>query len=367
VEKISVDIVSNNSANRPAEKIRNNQATQAKADHFVIDDTGFLNNVESLRHKASFIFVGIFNPVKLRGIIHHLWDLLEVGGTLFFPYYNYGSCPEIAEVVDAFFAPKQDEILCSRMQTHKGVHDTYLVVKNFKTNREYIPRTKPLIVASVLKTGGIYDERYVNKLASAVKRHMPPDVDYKFVCLMDSAEGVIDLNLVDTIIPLEYNLPGWWSKLELFRPELFEDSQVLYLDLDTLITDNIADFASYGGEFLALREFNTLVSMGSGVLGWQSGKTHHIFYRFMRELINGSISIRQFVGGDQEAIEHFLELKPQWVQDVFPKRMAAFKYECFDAESGEVTIPKNVAIVCFHSKPKMADLESDPVIKKHWR
>jgi hypothetical protein len=251
------------------------------------------------------------------------------------------------------------------MQTIKGVRDTYLVVKKFTTGVDYNKRTKPLVVASVLKTGGIYDESYVNRLASAVSRHL--NMDYRFVCLTDSTEGNIDLNLVDEVIPLEYGLPGWWSKLELFRPEILGDAQVLYFDLDTLIVNPIDDFANYGGDFLALRDFNTLLNMGSGVLSWQSLKGHHIFYKFMRELIAGDISLQQFIGGDQQAIEHFLELDVQWVQDVFPNKMAAFKYDCYNSETHSVTLPDKSSVVCFHSKPKMADLEYDPIIQQHWR
>jgi hypothetical protein len=367
-ENLSGDIVSNVSKNRAAERIKNSPNLKPKQDHFCIIGNNFLTDMNQLNVNASFIFVGIFNPIKLRAILPKIWETINDGGTIFFPYYHYETCDECAEIIDEFFANKKSKIYCSRMQTKKGVRDTYLAIKALKNSVPYINRgQRPLVIASVLKTGGIYDDRYVNRLASAVKRHITHEIDYTFACLTDSTEGNIDLSLVDQIIPLQYNLSGWWSKLELFRPELFNGAQILYFDLDTLIVNNIDDFASYGGDFLCLRDFNTLTHIGSGILSWNAKKCHHIFYKFFRELISGDIQINQFLGGDQEAIEHFLEIDPQWVQDVFPNKMAAFKYQCYDSATKEVNIPELSSVICFHSKPKMADLKHDPIIKRHWK
>lgn len=363
VENLNKDIFVKGSSNRPSVDIMKKR----NPTNYTIKSSGFLNEVFNIRESASFIFIGITCPTKLKAILPKLWDTLSVGGSLFFPYYNYNTCPDCKTVVDQFFKDNDKIILSSRMQTIKGVRDTYRVIKKFTTGVEYKKRDKPLVISSVLKLGAIYDEEYVNKLASAVKRHISPDIDYKFVCLTDSKSESFNMNLIDEIVPLQFDLPGWWSKIELFRPEIFGDSQVLYFDLDTLIVSNINDFASYGGEFLALRDFNTLLSVGSGVLSWDASKCHHVFYKFMREMINNKINLNQFKGGDQEAIEYFLGHRPQWVQDVFPYKMAAFKYQCYNENTGKVIIPDGVSVVCFHGKPKMSDLEGCPVMQQHWR
>lgn len=359
----SKDIVSGNTQHKIAEQIKIDGKFSQKSESFEILNSGFLKDINELNSLFSFIFVGCLDKIKLHNILPKLWASLESGGTMFFPYYHNNS--EIFEVVNNFLSDRQVEQLSSRIQTKPGVKDVYLAVKKFNPPIAYTKRTKPLIVASVLKTGGVYDVHYVNKLASAVKRHTT--VDYKFVCLTDAPTYDIDTSLVNEVIPLRYGLPKWWSKLELFRPELFPNSQILYFDLDTLIVDNIDDFTTFGGDFLALRDFNTLLGMGSGILGWDANKCHHIFYKFMEGLVTGKINIKQFSGGDQEAIERFLELTPNWVQDCFPRKMSAFKYECFDSATETMFVPKNASVICFHGTPKMGDLTNDPVIIENWK
>ena len=257
------------------------------------------------------------------------------------------------------------------MNTTRNNIDTYIAVKCFTTPMLVPKRTKPLVIASVLKMYSNkqtnecnYNESYVNKLASAIRRHTT--VDYEFVCLTDGDPKLIDTSLVHRVIPLEFGLDGWWSKFELFRPDLFNDSQVLYFDLDTLITDDIDDFAGYGGDFLALRDLNTLTALSSGILGWNPNLTDHIFYKYMRGIISGTLPHQRFSGGDQEAIERHIELDVDWVQDLFPNKMCSFKYQCYDGPTRTVSIPDGGSVVCFHGRPKMGELVHDPVIKKHW-
>lgn len=365
-EFLNNDVVIRQASARPVQAIKSSPEFKNREQHFKLYEDGFLKVIDALNTKASFIFVGILNSTELRASLPKLWSTLSDGGCLFFPYYHNNSAPECTPIIDEFLSDKVGTALCSRVQTKKGINDTYLAIKKFENPIPYIHRKKPLVIASVLKTGGVYDDVYVNRLARAVKENMPWLKKYKFCCLTDSTAEGIDRNLVDEIIPLEYNLPGWWSKMELFRPELFVDKQVLYFDLDTLITDDISDFISYGGDFLALRDFNTLYNFGSGILGWNPEKTAHIFHRFIRDLISNEISISQFLGGDQEAIEHFLQLDVDWVQDLFPGKMAAFKYQCYDEFGNTIHIPDGTSVVCFHGKPKMGDLEDNPVIRKYW-
>lgn len=96
----------------------------------------------------------------------------------------------------------------------------------------------PLTVACVRRSGGIYDRiDYVGPLARAVARHLP--VPHRFVCLTDAPER--EIAGVENI-PLVNGWPRFWSKIELFRPGLF-DGPVLYLDLDTVICGDIGQLA----------------------------------------------------------------------------------------------------------------------------
>jgi len=59
--------------------------------------------------------------------------------------------------------------------------------------------------------------------------------DIKFWCLTNIKTKIKDCNSIE----LKYNLPGWWSKLELFRDDLPFRGRTLYLDLDVLICNHI--------------------------------------------------------------------------------------------------------------------------------
>jgi alpha-N-acetylglucosamine transferase len=73
------------------------------------------------------------------------------------------------------------------------------------------------------------------KIKKMVSRNLT--IPYNFVCLSNT-------DVPCERIPLIHDWPGWWSKIELFRPGLFED-WVLYLDLDVLIMQNIDDLVKY--------------------------------------------------------------------------------------------------------------------------
>lgn len=77
----------------------------------------------------------------------------------------------------------------------------------------------------VLKTGGDFNIEHVSRLYDGVKDHCSSD--FEFVCLSDYEFDIRNI----TRIPLELDLPGWWSMLEMFRVA----SPAIYMDLDTTI------------------------------------------------------------------------------------------------------------------------------------
>jgi len=77
-----------------------------------------------------------------------------------------------------------------------------------------------------------YDKEWVNKLYRAVQRNYKNP--FRFVCLSN-----VDTD-VETI-PLVTDWKGWWSKVELFRPGLF-NGPVVYFDLDVLLCKDFSNF-----------------------------------------------------------------------------------------------------------------------------
>lgn len=81
-----------------------------------------------------------------------------------------------------------------------------------------------------VKVGEKYGPEYVNQL---YKQLLSFDKNVVYYCMTDNAEG---LNKNIEILPVkdEFGDRKWWTKIELFKPGLF-DKATLYLDLDCFI------------------------------------------------------------------------------------------------------------------------------------
>ena len=81
-----------------------------------------------------------------------------------------------------------------------------------------------------VKVGERYGPEYVNQL---YKQLLSFDKNVVYYCMTDNAEG---LNKNIEILPVkdEFGDRKWWTKIELFKPGLFEEA-TLYFDLDCFI------------------------------------------------------------------------------------------------------------------------------------
>lgn len=86
------------------------------------------------------------------------------------------------------------------------------------------------LTVACVKWGRKYPGAWVVKLRNMVARNLT--VPHRFVCFTERPVDGIECR------PLPSDLPTWWSKVGLFRPGLF-DGDVLYLDLDLVITGSI--------------------------------------------------------------------------------------------------------------------------------
>lgn len=190
-----------------------------------------------------------------------------------------------------------------------------------------------------------YGPDHVRWLKEMVTRFCP--VPHRFVCLTDTRVDGVD------IIPLRDNLPGWWSKMELFRE--FDD--VFYLDLDTVITGDLSDLVSHPHKFTALRNFSSKPDterMGSGVMAWKGDYRflHEKFMQAPREFMATFTSSKRW--GDQGFINEGLKGKFDRFQDLFPGQIVSQK-----TDMQNNILPTDARIVCFHGKPKPWEVKAD--------
>lgn len=218
-----------------------------------------------------------------------------------------------------------------------------------------------LTVACVLRTeGGEYDAKntgereydatYVWRLQQRVKKHL--SLDHRFVCLTEWHIAGVSCRL------LERDWPGWWAKVELFRPGLF-DGRVLYFDLDTDIVGPLDDIASYDGRFGMLQDWLSPSLGASGVMAWEAGEyaTGRIYDNFCTNPEGAMASHR----GDQNWISGSVEWDD--LRARYPGQIVSRWEECRDR------VPEGARVVCWHGSPKPGEVDWTPTggRKQAWR
>ena len=100
-----------------------------------------------------------------------------------------------------------------------------------------------------LKWGNRYGSEYVNRLASAVRRHTKEPVTV--MCFTDDASGIdpsVEIHPIPEIDLPPAEMVTGWRKLCLFRPDLPIDGLGLFVDLDVVITGPLDAFFTFGDE-----------------------------------------------------------------------------------------------------------------------
>lgn len=194
-----------------------------------------------------------------------------------------------------------------------------------------------------IRAGASYAPAYVDILFDSVRRNLAEGFEGKFICFTDQPETY---SAGIEVRPLPADLPGWWSKLALFRPGLFPDGdRILFLDLDTLITGRLDEFASYKGPFAIIRGFYDPSELQSAVMAWGAGDCHEIWDGFVAA---GCPMDNEF--GDQAWITRTQHRTAVRWQDIFPGAIVSYKQI-----SGP---PDNASIVCFHGRPRPHEVHS---------
>ena len=194
------------------------------------------------------------------------------------------------------------------------------------------------MVVTVLRSGGDYDERWIRALRRGLDECAPGTA---LVCLTDmdvSCDGV-------DVRPLYHEWPGWWSKIEAFRPDI--EGQVLLVDLDTLPVGDMTGLLGYDREFALIRNLGRCKrSRQSGVVAFRAGKgtqAASIYQRFEGAADTWMESYR----GDGEWLDAHAG-KADIIQELYPGAIVSFKWECRSARPG------GPALVLGHGQPRFS-------------
>jgi len=204
-----------------------------------------------------------------------------------------------------------------------------------------------LVVACVLRSGGRYTAEYAQKLFRSVSRHL--DTPAPFVALSD-----MDIPGV-RVIPLRYSWPGWWSKMEIFRHDVFIGKRVLYFDLDTIITGNLKDIQAVQDNTF-LQDFYSPKAINSGVMMLNDRVP------MWKDFYENAHGIMGEFGGDGDFLDRVVPEPNKW-QTVLPGQVVSYKPNGARGPYLERK-PKNARVVCFHGKPKPHEVED--WTREHW-
>ncbi len=190
----------------------------------------------------------------------------------------------------------------------------------------------------VYKQGGVYTTEYVNILYEKFKKNISEDIE--FLCLSDCEDSI-------GYTPLKYSWAGWWSKIELFRPDIKDD--ILYLDLDSIICGNLDDIINTckkNEKPIMLSDFYFNERHASGMM-WLPKKHRDIVWNNWIDNQKDIIERCKKRGdGDQKFIaECFGKNTLRW-QELVPDQIFSYKIHCSNIK------PKNARIVCYHGIPK---------------
>lgn len=199
-------------------------------------------------------------------------------------------------------------------------------------------------VVCVLRGGGEYTPAHVVALHEGVRRHWPKRLPLCFRVLTDTVVGRSGIQEER----LRYGWPGWWSKMELFRPEFSED--FLYLDLDTVVVGDLTDIL-LTPQLTLLRDFyhRDMAArwnwMGSGVMLLPRVVRGMVWDRWMA---NPGRHIRGNRGDQDFLMTCWSTLLVQRWQDVLPGQVISYKVHVRPANA----VPPAARVVCYHGKPR---------------
>ena len=197
-----------------------------------------------------------------------------------------------------------------------------------------------MTVLCVMRSGGAYTQAHVYRLRSQVLEHHP---DERFVCLSDvSILGV-------EVIPLVYEWAGWWSKMEMFRPNVLSGETFVYLDLDTTVLGPFTELIKHRSS-LIMRDVYRPHGLQSSVMVLPAEVRRQVWSVFYTD---AEYHMKKAgAGGDQAFLETLLDGRIERLQDVYPGLIQSYKADHVASRG----VDPNTSLLIFHGQPKPWDV-----------
>jgi|SaaInlV_100m_DNA_2_1039680.scaffolds.fasta_scaffold25361_3 hypothetical protein len=223
-----------------------------------------------------------------------------------------------------------------------------------------------------------YNISYVEILYNSVKRNS--EKPFNFYCLTTHPQDITNPNIIPISLEVdpmfESDTKKWWYKCNLFNKHNWE-GQVLYLDLDTVVTGSLDKFFEWEtDQFRICQDFNRhgiadYSISNSSVIGFQANAYTNIYNDFQEEKTE---NIRRHKGDQDWLSRVFPEDTKKW----WPKEWAmSYKWEVLNGglkrmgtteyKSDRTVLHDDTSILVFHGKPNPSDVLDDPLISENWK
>jgi FkbM family methyltransferase len=204
-----------------------------------------------------------------------------------------------------------------------------------------------LTIVLVLKSGGDFHFSDVELLTHHLNKQLTKP--FRIICLTDlfSTPTLLANNI--ELIPFEHDWPIWWSKMNMFSPAMEKYRPFLYMDLDTLVIDNIDCLfpPKDPTQFTTLENCYYPNRPGSGLM-WIPANNEKVSLIWNTWIKNPEPylgrSIRQY--GDQNFIEDLTKVDAYFGKD----KIDTFKPK--PKQAWRTSYPKGLAICYFHGYPR---------------
>lgn len=200
-------------------------------------------------------------------------------------------------------------------------------------------------VLCVLKSGGDYRPEHVHALRVGLLKHWP-DKHANIICLTDQRLSLFGVDEV----PLVGGWPGWWSKLEAFRPDIPGD--LLMIDLDTVFVGDLSDFASIG-KLAIMRDVYRPKGLQSSIVYIPQKEKAAVWNRWLENPSDNMMCYRN----DQEFLEPLWMGKAAIWQDELPGQLVSYKADVCRGTDRFVGVPKGARVVIYHGRPRPWDTQ----------
>lgn len=203
-------------------------------------------------------------------------------------------------------------------------------------------------IALVLRSGGDFGIDDVNLLTKNILKYWKGDVPPNIFCFNNLISSKIETKTF-TMIPLPNpQWVGWWSKMNLFSPDLKDYRPFLFMDLDTMVVGDLSkDFFPEDEEALiTLENICQKNGIGSGFMQVpNSPKINEVWGIWAKQPMKHARIHR----GDQDFIQYVTK------QDAFWQKLTKRINTAKPRLRMRTEKPKGLDVIYFHGYPRIPE------------